>query len=98
MALGFIAVILQVPIEAGAIAESGVAGMLDPFMQEIVWQSVIGEGEYVNLMEWLKADEEDFGILEMFERGDAPDEAAFQVSQFLESAGYEASEDEFNEE
>ncbi|KKL79842.1 hypothetical protein LCGC14_2010760 [marine sediment metagenome] len=43
VALGFIAVILQVPIEAGAIAESGVAGMLDPFMQEIVWQSVIGE-------------------------------------------------------
>ena len=43
VALGCFASMLQIPIEAGAMAESGLAGMLDPFMLEIVWQSVIGE-------------------------------------------------------
>lgn len=43
VAIGFIAAILQIPIEAGAMAESGLSGMIDPFMLEIVWQSVIGE-------------------------------------------------------
>lgn len=40
---GSIAALLQVPIEAGAMAESGFMGMFDPFMLEIVWQSVIGD-------------------------------------------------------
>ena len=43
VAVGFVASILQVPIEAGAMAESGFSGMIDPFMIEIVWQSVIGD-------------------------------------------------------
>ncbi|NQZ90430.1 MAG: CopD family protein [Colwellia sp.] len=43
VAVGFVASILQVPIEAGAMAESGISGMIDPFMLEIVWQSVIGD-------------------------------------------------------
>ncbi|MBH0091327.1 copper resistance D family protein [Pseudoalteromonas sp. SCQQ13] len=41
--VGFIGAILQIPIEAGAMAESGFAGMIDPFMLDIIWQSVIGE-------------------------------------------------------
>ena len=40
---GSIAALLQGPIEAGAMAESGFMGMFDPFMLEIVWQSVIGD-------------------------------------------------------
>ena len=43
VAIGLTASILQVPIEAGAMAESGFVGMIDPFMLEIVWRSVIGD-------------------------------------------------------
>ena len=43
VAIGLTASILQVPIEAGAMAESGFLGMIDPFMLEIVWRSVIGD-------------------------------------------------------
>jgi len=41
--VGFLGAILQIPIEAGAMAESGFSGMIDPFMLDIIWQSVIGE-------------------------------------------------------
>lgn len=41
--VGSLAAIVQVPIEAGAVAESGFKGILDPLMLEIIWQSVIGE-------------------------------------------------------
>jgi putative copper resistance protein D len=41
--VGLIGAILHIPIEAGAMAESGLPGMIDPFMLDIIWQSVIGE-------------------------------------------------------
>jgi putative copper resistance protein D len=41
--LGLVAAILQVPIEAGAMSESGFAGMWDAFMLDFMWQSVIGD-------------------------------------------------------
>lgn len=43
VAVGCAASLLQIPIEAGAMAESGFDGMIDPFMLEIVWLSVIGD-------------------------------------------------------
>ncbi len=43
VALGFVAAIFQVPIEAGAMSESGLAGMWDAFMLDFMWQSVIGD-------------------------------------------------------
>lgn len=41
--LGLVAAILQVSVEAGAMSESGMAGMLEPFMLDFIWQSVIGD-------------------------------------------------------
>ena len=41
--VGLVAVIMQLLLETGAFSESGISGMLDPFMLEIVWQSPIGE-------------------------------------------------------
>ncbi|WP_342805811.1 CopD family protein [Alteromonas sp. M12] len=43
VALGLVAAMLQVPIEAGAMSESGFAGMWDAFMLDFMWQSVIGD-------------------------------------------------------
>lgn len=43
VALGVVAAIFQVPIEAGAMSESGLAGMWDTFMLDFIWQSVIGD-------------------------------------------------------
>lgn len=55
VAVGFTASILQVPIEAGAMAESGLSGMIDPFMLEIVWQSVIGEQALFRVLAFIVA-------------------------------------------
>ncbi|MGJ8691356.1 MAG: copper resistance D family protein [Thalassotalea sp.] len=55
LTLGCAASLLQVPIEAGAIAESGLAGMVDPFMLEIVWQSVIGEQAVIRVPAFIVA-------------------------------------------
>lgn len=55
LSLALIASILQVPIEAGAMAESGFSGMTDAFMLEIVWQSVIGEQALVRIPAFLLA-------------------------------------------
>ena len=41
--IGVIAVMLRVPIESGAMVDLGIMGMLDPFMLEMVWTSVIGD-------------------------------------------------------
>ena len=55
LSLALIASILQVPIEAGAIADSGFSGMTDAFMLEIVWQSVIGEQALLRIPAFLLA-------------------------------------------
>jgi len=53
--VGLIAAVLQTPIEAGAIAESGFMGMLDRPMLEIVWYSVIGEQARLRIVSFLVA-------------------------------------------
>ena len=55
LSLALIASILQVPIEAGAMAESGFSGMTDAFMLEIAWKSVIGEQALVRMPAFLLA-------------------------------------------
>ncbi|WP_240791437.1 CopD family protein [Psychromonas sp. SP041] len=49
LAIGSISVLLQVPIEAGSMAESGFVGIFDPFMLEMTWESVIGEQAAVRI-------------------------------------------------
>ena len=41
-AAGMILALLQLPLQAGAMAESGPAAMMDTIMLNIVWQSAIG--------------------------------------------------------
>lgn len=53
--LGVIATLLQVPIEAAALAGIGFAGMKDSFMLEIVWQSVIGDQVRVRIPAFIVA-------------------------------------------
>ena len=55
LSTALIASILQVPIEAGSMAESGFSGMTDAFMLEIIWQSVIGDQAVVRIPAFLVA-------------------------------------------
>tara|TARA_R110001583_G_scaffold11285_2_gene51361 strand:+ start:35218 stop:36129 length:912 start_codon:yes stop_codon:yes gene_type:complete len=49
LATGSIAALLQVPIETGAMSESGLMGMFDSFMFEMIWESVIGDQAVVRI-------------------------------------------------
>ncbi|MDO6719173.1 CopD family protein [Psychrosphaera sp. 1_MG-2023] len=41
--IGLTATLLHIPIEAGALAENGVSGMIEPIMLDITWNSAIGD-------------------------------------------------------
>ncbi|MBA6391538.1 CopD family protein [Colwellia sp. BRX10-3] len=55
LSAALIAAILQIPVEAASMAESGFAGMTDAFMLEIIWQSVIGDQAVVRIPAFILA-------------------------------------------